>query len=85
MDYCSTYSGIIPAEDCPGINVTLSANEDKTFYLVYGYIDGDSKFEAKGIYPVKGNYIIRGKLEDKFILNKKSTSGDDYFTVDTGC
>lgn len=98
LDYCGTYSGIIPAADCPGINVTLSVNEDKTFYLVYDYIDRDSKFESKGIYSVKGNYlitvgekndstfykveenklrildgdkqIIRGKLEDKFILNK---------------
>ena len=100
LDYCGTYNGIIPAADCPGINVTLSINKDKTFSLLYDYIDRDSKFESKGIYLIKGNYlitvgekndstfykveenklrildgdkqIIRGKLEDKFVLNKKN-------------
>lgn len=57
-DCCGTYKGIIPAADCPGINVVLSINEDKTFSIVYDYIDRDSKFISKGNYLVRGNYLI---------------------------
>ena len=31
LDYDGTYTGTFPAADCPGINITLTLNKDKTF------------------------------------------------------
>ena len=39
LDYNGTYTGTFPAADCPGINITLTLNKDKTFTLVSEYID----------------------------------------------
>ncbi|HIU54655.1 MAG TPA: copper resistance protein NlpE N-terminal domain-containing protein [Candidatus Gallibacteroides avistercoris] len=58
LDYWGTYKGTIPAADCPGINVTLDIRKDKTFSLVYDYIDRDSRFESDGIFQVRGNFLI---------------------------
>ena len=32
LDYYGTYKGTLPAADCPGINVTLTLNKNKTVY-----------------------------------------------------
>lgn len=102
LDYWGTYKGTIPAADCPGINVTLIIKKDKTFNLIYDYIDRNSKFESQGTYLIEGNYlttigkkndssfykveenrlrildnqrqVIKGNLEDRFILRKENTS-----------
>ena len=99
LDYEGTYTGTIPAADCPGIDVTLIVRKDKTFHLTYDYLERDSKFESEGNYLVQGNYlitigekndstyykleenrirlldyqkqIIKGKLEEMYILKKQ--------------
>ena len=49
LDYDGTYTGTFPAADCPGINITLTLNKDKTFTLVSEYIDRkDATFTDKG-------------------------------------
>lgn len=99
LDYEGTYTGTIPAADCPGIDVRLIVRKDKTFHLTYDYLERDSKFESEGNYLVQGNYlitigekndstyykleenrirlldyqkqVIKGKLEDMYILKKQ--------------
>ena len=58
LDYDGTYTGTFPAADCPGINITLTLNKDKTFTLVSEYIDRkDATFTDKGNYTIEGNLI----------------------------
>ena len=45
LDYEGTYKGVFPAADCPGIEITLILNKDKTFTLHSVYIDRDSSFD----------------------------------------
>lgn len=56
LDYWGTYEGTIPAADCPGIQVTLTLNQDKTFELTQDYIDRN-KVTSKGQYTLKGNTL----------------------------
>lgn len=58
LDYEGTYTGTFPAADCPGINITLTLNKDKTFELISDYIDRkDATFKDKGSYTLSGNLI----------------------------
>lgn len=57
LDYEGTYKGVFPAADCPGIEITLTLNPDKTFSLHSVYIDRDSSFDEKGTYILKDNLL----------------------------
>ncbi|SHF56851.1 NlpE N-terminal domain-containing protein [Bacteroides faecichinchillae] len=57
LDYEGTYKGVFPAADCPGIEITLILNKDKTFTLHSVYIDRDSSFDEKGTYTLKDNIL----------------------------
>lgn len=58
LDYEGVYTGTFPAADCPGINITLALNKDKTFELVSEYIDRkDATFKEYGTYTIEGNMI----------------------------
>lgn len=57
LDYEGTYEGVFPAADCPGIEITLTLNSDKTFTQRYVYIDRDSSFDEKGTYALEGNLL----------------------------
>lgn len=56
LDYHGTYVGVIPAADCPGIEITLTLKPDKSFEQVSKYIDRDS-FNYKGEYLISGNEL----------------------------
>ena len=66
LDYDGTYTGTLPAADCPGINMTLTIKKDKTFELVSEYIDRqDATFKEYGTYSIEGNIITLMNGEDK--------------------
>jgi uncharacterized lipoprotein NlpE involved in copper resistance len=51
MSWSGVYTGIIPAADCPGIDVQLTLNYNGTFALQYLYIDrGDSILIHQGLF-----------------------------------
>jgi uncharacterized lipoprotein NlpE involved in copper resistance len=51
MSWPGTYKGITPAADCPGIDVQIVLNYDKTYGLWYKYIDRDnSAFYREGTF-----------------------------------
>ena len=54
------YAGILPAADCPGINVQITLHSDQTFSLVYDYIDREVFFTETGAFELDedGNVII---------------------------
>ena len=56
LDYWGTYEGTLPAADCPGIKVSLTLNEDKTFDLTQDYIDRE-KFTSNGAYVIDKNIL----------------------------
>lgn len=75
LDYQGIYKGTLPAADCPGIEATLTINQDSTFTLNYIYIDRkDSKFDDKGTYTIDGA-ILTTKGEDGAITYYKVEEG----------
>lgn len=57
LDYVGTYTGTFPAADCPGIETTLTLNEDMTYTLDQSYIERDAAFMTKGDYTVNDNLL----------------------------
>ncbi len=57
LDYEGTYTGVMPAADCPGIEVTLILNPDDTYALHQKYLERDSEFDAAGAYTLSGNLL----------------------------
>lgn len=53
-----TYKGTLPAADCPGINQTLTLNQDNTFTLNSEYIDRKgSNTNESGSFQVAGEIV----------------------------
>lgn len=57
LDYIGTYKGTFPAADCPGIETSLTLNNNNTFTQHYSYIDRNTSFDEKGTYTVEGNIL----------------------------
>jgi uncharacterized lipoprotein NlpE involved in copper resistance len=51
MNWPGVYAGVTPAADCPGIDVRLTLNYDRTFALQYQYIDRDV-----GVFSHEGTF-----------------------------
>lgn len=74
LDYYGEYKGTVPAADCPGIEMTLVLNKDKTFYLRCNDIDRKTANNETGSFSVTGN-----------ILTLKSNTGTTaYYKVEEG-
>lgn len=65
LDVAGTYTGTLPAADCPGIKTSLTLNKDNTFAVSMEYIDRNTKFTDKGTYAVKGNILTLTDGKDK--------------------
>lgn len=48
LDYTGTYTGVLPAADCPGIEVRLILGDDGRYTLDEQYIDRDTRFHTAG-------------------------------------
>lgn len=70
LDYWGTYKGTFPAADCPGINVTLTLNQDSTYTCSMEYIDRNTVDNENGTYLVDKNTLI--------LISKQDTS---YYQV----
>lgn len=57
LDYEGTYTGTVPAADCPGIEMRLTLRPDGTYDLHTKYIDRDAAFDEKGAYSVRENLL----------------------------
>lgn len=58
LDYFGIYTGTIPAADCPGIEVTLVFNKNKTYTQKYVYIDRKgADFDETGTFSIDGNLL----------------------------
>lgn len=75
LDYFGEYKGTIPAADCPGIEVTLIFNKDRTYTQKYIYLERkDGEFNETGTFKVEGN-----------ILTATSKNGEkSYYKVEEG-
>jgi len=52
-DWAGVYAGVIPAASGPGINVTITLNNDLTYELQYQYIDRpDGGFNVNGTFKL---------------------------------
>lgn len=49
LDWAGTYKGILPCENCPGIETTLSIDYDSTFEREMVYLEKDKTEKQKGI------------------------------------
>ncbi|MDR0561912.1 MAG: copper resistance protein NlpE, partial [Spirochaetaceae bacterium] len=50
VDWAGAYTGMIPAADGPGIDVTIELRYDDTYTLTYAYVDRDSSFTVSGTF-----------------------------------
>ena len=57
LDYRGTYRGTLPAADCPGIETTLTLEEDGSYLLHMEYLERDTAFDETGSYRVEGNLL----------------------------
>lgn len=57
LGIAGTYSGTLPAADCPGIKTTLVLNNDHTFSLTSEYLEREAKVTEGGNYAVSGNIL----------------------------
>lgn len=57
LDYEGTYTGTVPAADCPGIEMRLTLRPNGTYDLHAKYIDRDAAFDENGAYSVRGNLL----------------------------
>ncbi|WP_147638518.1 copper resistance protein NlpE [Alistipes sp.] len=57
LDYTGTYTGVLPAADCPGIEVRLTLGDDGRYTLDEQYIDRDTRFHTAGRYTVRENLL----------------------------
>ena len=75
LDYFGEYKGTNPAADCPGIEVTLIFNKDRTYTQKYIYLERkDGEFNETGTFKVEGN-----------ILTATSKNGEkSYYKVEEG-
>lgn len=66
LNYWGTYTGILPAADCPGIEVTLDLNKDNTFQSKFIYQERNVTFEDQGLYTFSSDSILTtiGENED---------------------
>jgi uncharacterized lipoprotein NlpE involved in copper resistance len=51
MRWPGVYAGVTPAADCPGIEVQLTLNYDRTFALQYEYLERDV-----GVFTQEGTF-----------------------------
>lgn len=58
LNYWGTYKGVLPAADCPGIEVTLDLNKDNTFQSIFIYQERDITFEDQGLYTISNDSIL---------------------------
>lgn len=52
-----TYTGTLPAADCPGIETRLTLRPNGTYDLHLKYIDRDAAFDEQGAYEVRGDLL----------------------------
>lgn len=61
VDWAGTYKGTLPCTACPGIEMTLSINKDKSYFLSENYLgDKGGTFEESGNiqFDESGSFII---------------------------
>lgn len=75
LDYEGIYTGIFPAADCPGINITLTLKHDGTYNEHYKYLERNSEFTEQGGYLVKDNTLT---------LTPQDGDGISYYKVEEG-
>lgn len=64
--WIGNYKGILPCEDCNGIETLLSINDDKTYFLKMDYIGKGEPIVDKGIYTLnEDGTIITIYFEDE--------------------
>ena len=58
LDWAGTYEGTLPCADCPGIQLTLTINSDKTYSLQQEYLERDVANAEKGTFTWNENGSI---------------------------
>ncbi|GGG94302.1 hypothetical protein GCM10007415_31760 [Parapedobacter pyrenivorans] len=69
LDWSGAYRGTLPCADCPGIDYTLTLNEDNTYQLKTRYLEkGDTAFTESGRFDWNdsGSQITLAERGEKF-------------------
>lgn len=57
LDYWGTYRGTLPAADCPGIETTLTLDQEGRYTLHLSYLERDTEFDEAGSFRVEENLL----------------------------
>ncbi len=77
-----TYKATFPCADCPGIETTLTLNDDNTYVLSDRYLERDdvSPSDEKGTFTIDENKII--SLSSQNFPNKFKVSDNELIALD---
>jgi len=90
LDWKGVYAGLIPAADCPGIDVQIILRPDQTYEIRYEYLDREnSLFTDKGKFSWDrtgniitldtGNFSPHYRVSEQFLvqldMNRKEITG----------
>lgn len=72
IDWEGEYKGILPCEDCDGVETSLILNFDSTFTQTTTYIGKGGPYESKGTFTLdKTKMIVTLKFEDNSMAKYK--------------
>lgn len=57
MECAGNYKGVIPAADCPGIEVNLTLKKDGNYDMHEKYLERDSEFHSSGEYAIEKDVL----------------------------
>ena len=73
LDYIGTYKGILPCDDCEGMETTICINENNTYNIKTSYLGkGDKVFEQKGTFTWN-------KERNTIVLDNVKNGPNQYF------
>ena len=81
LDWEGVYTGVLPCDDCEGIDTSISLNKDQTYLLKQRYLGSPEKeskeiiSEGKFTWSENGNYIT---LEGSNIGSRKFKVGENF-------
>ncbi len=65
LDWAGTYTGVLPCADCPGIETSLTLNNDLTYSMTMTYQERDTKNEESGAFKWLNNGSTIALYNDK--------------------
>ncbi|MFZ4263424.1 copper resistance protein NlpE [Sphingobacterium sp. HJSM2_6] len=81
LDWAGTYTGVLPCADCPGIETSITLNDNETFHYKAAYQERDTNLEDHGKFMWHDNGSIV-HLMGKEVNMKLKVGENQLFSLD---